>query len=355
MNDFDFDFDFESVFGSEAGFGFGSPFRSGSGFGSGAGRARGAGAAVAAVGLLLAFLLAAMPAAGQDVRGLLGSDTARVGDVVPVVVPVPVAPGERVVWPDTLPVTGDLENAARVTERVDTLADGQRVRTGVYAVTPWRTGELSLPVVTVEVVGGGESPRTTRAVLPALTVVSVLPPDTTGVEPRPARGVLGPSWAWTTILLLVLALLAAIAVLVWWWRRRRPGDQAVEPLAPRIPPRERALAMLDAARKAGLLERGEVKEFYTRFSDAVRDYMAALEPGWGEDLTTTELLSRLRAQVGPSEAAGLREVLDPADRVKFARREPDGDTAVAEWEAARQWVLAFDWPPRREPVTEEAA
>ena len=97
-----------------------------------------------------------------------------------------------------------------------------------------------------------------------------------------------------------------------------------------------------------------MKEFYTRVSEAVREYVAALDRSWGEDLTTTELLSRFRSQVGISEAVALEELLRPADQVKFARREPDGETALAEWEAARSWVREFDWPPR--PVaTEEAA
>ncbi len=86
----------------------------------------------------------------------------------------------------------------------------------------------------------------------------------------------------------------------------------------------------------------------------MRDYVAALERAWGEDLTTTELLGRFRAQVGASEAASLRAVLGPADQVKFARREPDPETALAEWEGARAWVLEFDWPPRP-AVAEEAA
>jgi hypothetical protein len=292
----------------------------------------------------------------QAAQAVLGADTARVGDVVPLGIRVTTAPGERVAWPDTLPLAGSsAENAARVREQVDTLADGRLVRTGVYAVTPWRTGALELPAVGVSVVGGDESPRRVRAELPVLTVVSVLPPDTTGLEPRPARGVLGASWAWAPIIALLLALAVALAALAWWWRRRRGVEDAVAPMVPSIPPREQALAALHEARDAGLLERGEVKEFYVRLSDAVRDYAAALDGAWGEDLTTTELLGRFRAQVGPGAAAELGGVLGPADQVKFARRAPDRATALSEWEAARAWVREFDWPPPPAQAAEAAA
>ena len=306
--------------------------------------------------LVAGLLLAGATPAAPQAEAVLGADTATVGDVVPLAIRVVTDPGERVAWPDTLPMAGsDLENAARVIERVDTLDDGRLARTGIYAVTPWRTGAVELPEVSLSVRPGEGTDRRVRVAGPTLVVASVLPADTAGLEPRPAKAVVGPSWAWSTIALIVLVVAAVVGALIWWWRRRRGRREEVLHEVPLVPPRERALAALDAAREAGLVEAGEMKEFYTRFSDAVRGYVAALERAWSEDLTTTELLGRFRAQVGPSEAASLRDILAPTDQVKFARREPDADTALAEWEAARAWVLEFDWPPRRLVATEEAA
>lgn len=325
--------------------------------GSGARRGFGGRLALAACAALAAFG-AAVGAAAQGEEGartaVLG-DTIRVGDVVPVAVRVTVAPGERVAWPDTLPLGDDrLENAARVRERVDTLSGGRLAVTALYAVTPWRTGELPLPELPVEIVSGREVTRTLTAAFPALEVISVLPPDTAGIEPRPAKDVIGRNWSWWPFLLALLALLALIGAILWWRHRRSAGGAAI-PLEPPIPPRERALARLQEAREAGLVEQGAMKEFYSRVADALRDYLAAIGPGWGEDLTTTELLGHFRAQVSPEEARALGDVLRPADQVKFARRQPDADTAVREWEAARAWLIAFQWPPRRAAGEHEEA
>lgn len=304
--------------------------------------------------LLVATHVLATHAAAQEPRTAVGGDTIRVGDVVPVAVRVTLEPGERVAWPDTLPLQGeDVENARRVREQVDTLQGGRLQVTGIYAVTPWRTGELPLPELPLQLLGD-DGARTVTASLPALDVVSVLPEDTAGVEPRPAKGVIGPNWSLWPFLLALLAILALLAALIWWRRRRRQRAPAT-PDQPLITPREQALARLQAARDEGLVEQGAMKEFYTRISDAIRDYVAALESAWGEDLTTTELLARFRAQVGPAPARSLGDVLRPADQVKFARRQPDAGTAVAEWEAARGWVLDFQWPPRRDDQREEAA
>ena len=295
----------------------------------------------------------AQEGAGQA-RSAVVADTIRVGDVVPVAVRVVAEPGQRVAFPDTLPLGDDrVENAARVRVRIDTLSDGRTEATGIYAVTPWRVGELALPALEVPVVSGRERVRTVTASLPALEVASVLPADTAGIEPKPAKGVIGRSWAWWPILLALLALLALAAALFWWLRRRRGAVDL--PLVPAVSPRERALARLQEARDAGLVEAGRWKEFYTRTAGAVREYAAALDRAWGEDLTSTELAGRVRRQAGVQEAAGLGDLLRAADQVKFARRVPDRETALAEWDAARRWVVAFTWPPPVEATPEAAA
>lgn len=120
--------------------------------------------------------------------------------------------------------------------------------------------------------------------------------------------------------------------------------------APAVPPREAALAALQEARAAGLVERGEWKEFYTRISLALREYLEAIEPGWSEDLTTTELLAQVRVAAAHDAAADLAALLRPADQVKFARRVPTAAEAIAEWEAARRWVERFRPPAAVEPV-----
>ena len=305
--------------------------------------------------VLLACGAGAEPVGAQTPRSAIASDTIRVGDVVPVAVRILIDRGERVAWPDTLPLANDdVENAATVRERVDTLSDGRLEVTAVYSVTPWRTGEVALPDLAVPVVTGRETVRSDTVALPALNVVSVLPADTAGLEPKPAKGVLGRSWSWLPILLAALALAALIGGILWWRRRRRAAGDLV-PAEPPVVPRERVLARLQEARESGLVERGEMKEFYTRVSDALRDYLAAIGPGWSEDLTTTELAARFRAQLGPDAARSVSDVLRPADQVKFARRAPDAATAFAEWEAVRDWVEGFQWPPRRPGTDHEEA
>lgn len=304
----------------------------------------------------VATLALAAPTAAQQApapRTAVLGDTIRVGDVVPVAVRLTIRPDERAVWPDTLPLsTPDLENAATVRERVDTLPDGRLQVTGIYAVTPWRTGQQALPELSVPIVAGDEAPRPVRVALPPFDVVSVLPPDTAGLEPRPTRGVVGPSWALWPFVLLGLLLLTVLGLGVWWMRRRR----SAEPVAtvPAATARDEALEALRAARQAGLIEREEWKELYVRVTNAVRGFTATLDPAWSEDLTTTELLARVRGAGAEEHARSLQRLLRPADHVKFARRVPGPAEAREELDLAEQWVRGAVWPPAMNAAREVA-
>jgi hypothetical protein len=301
--------------------------------------------AILALAAFAAFAAPGAHGSAQSPAVAVLGDTARVGDVVPVAVRVTVDPGERVLWPPVLHMeSDDLENAARVRELVDTLPDGRLQATAVYSITPWRPGAAPLPELTIQVEAADGASRPLVVTLPVLDVASVLPLDSEALQPIPAKGVIGASYPWWLFALLAFLALAGTAAVAWWLTRRRaaaPGTVIV----PSIPPRDQALAALRDARTAGLVESGRWKEFYTRVAHALRIYLEALDPAWSEDLTTTELVARVRADAGHDHAAALARILAPADQVKFARRAPTAGEAVAEWETAVEWVEHFEWPP----------
>ncbi|MFO7260449.1 MAG: hypothetical protein DIU52_004800 [bacterium] len=297
-------------------------------------------------------LLTASGAAAQEVRVAVTPDTVTVGDVFHAAIRVEVPPGFRLEPPDSLPVSGDVENAGRRIGRSEPIEGGGERVTLAYPLTAWRPGPVELPALALRLVGPGEEAQTLNVRLPAAVVRSVLPADTTGVEPRPLKDVLGADRVlWPLLLALALALLAAAALSHWLRRRRAVSEPA---LAAGLPPRERALAALDRARRLGLLEAGEVKAFYTLIADAVREYLEAVEPRWGRDLTTSELLALLAGEMDESQRERLGEVLHAADLVKFARRRPDASVAIAEWQAARDWVASFERPLAGAGVAAEA-
>ncbi|HEX7051651.1 MAG TPA: hypothetical protein VF188_15710 [Longimicrobiales bacterium] len=298
-------------------------------------------------------LTSPVPVRAQQVAAALSADTVLVGDVFRAAIRVELPPGFRAVFPDSIEVTGDVENAGRRIDTAEELPDGGRRVTAVYPLSAWRPGPFELPAVPVRI-EGPDGADVRRVEFRELIVRSVLPSDTAGVAPRPPKDVLGGTRVLWPFLLALLAAGVAGAGLVHVYRRRRP---APVPAEAELAPRERALAALDHARTLGLVEAGEFKTFYSLVTAAVRSYVEALDPAWGADLTSTELLDRTRERMGDAHRGELASLLERADLVKFARRRPSAAEAVAVWQAARGWVMAFDLPPTpdEQAAAEDAA
>jgi hypothetical protein len=317
------------------------------------GRLAGRAAVVAALALLGgAAAVAAQGLSPNRVNAAVVPQTITVGDVFQAAVRVELPAGTAVAFADSLSLPPDVETAGRRIVHVDTTTEGRVTFTAAYPLTGWRPGDVELPATQVVVrppLGDGPGRQTESrddtisVTFPAFDIESVLPGDTAGVEPKPAKDVLGANRVWWPYLVAGAVVLALLAALYIWRKRRRPD--AVAAPVPAVPPRERALAALEEARAAGMVERGELKEFYTAVTDAVRAYVEALNVGWGRELTTSELAGRMRGTgIGP-DALSLVAMLGSADLVKFARRRPAPSEAHAEWGAARRFVESFDWPP----------
>src|SRR5690606_25941158 len=135
-------------------------------------------------------------------------DSATVGYVVHAVVRILVPHGTAVTFRDSVSWPSELESAgARIMLR-DSTPDGVYI-TVLYPLTAWRPGDHPLPSIPFQVNGS-----MAQATFEALRIQSVLPPDTTGIEARPLKSVLGGTRVWWPWILGAIAalLLAYIAL-----------------------------------------------------------------------------------------------------------------------------------------------
>lgn len=290
-----------------------------------------------------AAMVCAVPAAAQQpqVQAAVIPEAITVGDVFHAAVRVPADGPRSVQAPDSLPLPPDLESAGPPQIRFDSAGGTATV---VYPLTAWRPGSYTVPPVPLLLTRAGSVTRLS-AQLPPFEVTSVLPADTAGIEPKPARGVIGPNRLWWPLLLAALLLLVAGAALWFWWRRRRPAAEAV-PIAPRLPPHERALAELAALRAEGLTHRGEFKPYYQRLTATLREYASAVDPAWSMDLTTAELATRVAHRAEVPGTWAVVPILRDADLVKFARAQPGAASADAHLDEAVRWVELLAGRPR---------
>lgn len=269
-------------------------------------------------------------------------DTVTVGDRFVVALRARLPPGATAELPAGLDSTPDLHP---VGPRVGHGASAPGDVAAAYPMVAWRPGAPAPLFAAVRVVHPDGRVATVRVALPLPFVRSVLPADSSQVEPRGPKDVIGPNWDPRLVALLValvvlaLLLLPTGALVRRWLRRRRERRDAM----PRDP-RAYALALLERARKAPCAERAEWKAFYTLTSEALRGYLAALSPRWGADLTTAELAVAMNSGPGvrPGDAATLLALLAEADAVKFARGASTPQDAERHWRQARDWVAGFE-------------
>ncbi len=161
----------------------------------------------------------------------------------------------------------------------------------------------------------------------------------TGLSLRPPAGVLGADWSpW----FIVAASLGGLLVLLGgglagsrWWRST---------LAPALAqrqkkdPRRLALQELDRIRDSGLHRNGRIELFYRSTTDTLRSFLRELEPDWGPDLTSTELMTRLDERWTAAELERLASAVATAERVKFGRHLPSPEVAEGDWAVVREWI-----------------
>ncbi|NOZ95625.1 MAG: hypothetical protein GXP47_12945 [Acidobacteria bacterium] len=186
-------------------------------------------------------------------------------------------------------------------------------------LAPLRTGTLELPPVRVTV----RRPDGGTETIPAsggapVKVVSVLPPGEK-VKPAPLAdpvGVTGFPWEWVMPVAVAVLLVTLLAWALWRWRRRRRGGGAMEPARPPLDELRSLVAEL-----AGAVGSEDVETICDRLARGARSY---LERSTGEpagEMTSFEIQRLARRSGWPAAVQlGFRDVLELADRVRFARR-----------------------------------
>ncbi len=209
-------------------------------------------------------------------------------------------------------------------------------------VTLWAPGDYQTPPLTVGYRNpDGELYETTIPTV-SLSVVSVLDGEETELRDlKPQVSLPGPPlWPW---LVGGLTLAALVGGGGWWglrwWRQRAQALSTPSPPPDPRPPHEIAYAELDRIAQLDLPRQGAFKAHYSLVTDCLRQYVEHRYQVPALDRTTSELLVGLRrARVKHDARSRLREVLEEADLVKFAKLRPPVDQAYQALDRARNIV-----------------
>jgi len=132
-----------------------------------------------------------------------------------------------------------------------------------------------------------------------------------------------------------LALILGIIYLVRWLNKDK-----TELKIPLKPPFEEAILALDNLQKKRLWESGQEKEFYIALTDILRRYITRI---WNMDafeMTSSEIIKALKKEsIDPKNRKDLKEVLELADLVKFAKHSSVPDENIRVLESSRMFLI----------------
>ena len=123
---------------------------------------------------------------------------------------------------------------------------------------------------------------------------------------------------------ILLFILIIVLITVYFTRRKK--QIAIEPEKPKIPAHITALASLEKIKQEQIWKEGQIKEYYSSISEAIRLYIEERFNVNALESTTDEIMKAFRTQVVDKlSKEKLEQALTLSDLVKFAKLAPIED------------------------------
>lgn len=283
--------------------------------------------------LHLAMILCPFLLGAQTLHLSLTQDSITIGDQFELFVQSQV-PADSFSW---LKEQHDFENFEIIEygafqDRSDAQDRGFEQRLWIQA---WEEGMQQLPPMPY--ILNGDSLATDSLLIP----VYPFPIDTANLELRPARGLKDAPFEWYELkkywwILPILLVGLMLFFLYKYWQRRQEGVEAPEVV---IPAHEWAFSQLGQLQGENLPEKGDYKEFYSRLSYILRAYIERRYDIPALERTTREILkSGIEDEIDSEQYAVLKQGLERADRVKYAKFTPDTAIHNRAWQSIWNFV-----------------
>lgn len=271
------------------------------------------------------FLLAAITVFGQQkqVQASIDSTKIKIGSQFNLTLKTRVDTAAKVSFPE-----GKNFGQLEVLESypIDTIRDGAMYElVKKYGLTQFDSGRYVIP--SLPVIINNKNIRTDSLRIEVNNIkVDTLKQKMFDIKPVLEKQSDTSFWWW---LLLIVAVLAAAGYFGWkYLKNRKPKEQKAKK-EDLISPIEKASRELKNLEAKDLLEKGEVKDYYSQLTDIARTYIEEAIHVPAMESTTSELIDAMRDAVRKKRMnlsqetfEELEKILRTADMVKFAKSRP---------------------------------
>ena len=297
--------------------------------------------------LSIFLIITIIPAFGQNVNITSSFDSTRifVGDQIKFTVTFDKPSGLKL----TLPVLKDT-----LCKNIEILSgphtDSSATQNGrikiiqKYLITSFDSGHYSIKPVFAETKSSEGLKRfySDYSLLQVMRV-KIAPRDTTAkifdiVKPYRSPITVGEVLPWVLIM-------TVLGILIWaairYFRKLKKTTPGSEPYIPLDPAHVIAFRELEILKNEELWQKGEIKKYYTRLTEILRQYLERRYSVFSLELTTSETLEAL-LKTGFKKNGyynELKSVLTGADLVKFAKYKPEPTENEAHFQSSWNFVL----------------
>jgi len=214
-----------------------------------------------------------------------------------------------------------------------------------YLITSFDSGRYQVQPVFAETKNEGGLKRfySDYSILKVLRV-KIAPADTTAkifdiIKPYKARVTIGEVLPW-------LLIAAITGVLIWtalrFLRKLKKSKTGIETFIPTDPAHVIAFRELESLKNEELWQKGEIKKYYTKLTEILRQYLENRFRVYSLELTTAETLESLVKTGFKKDGSynNLKTVLTGADLVKFAKYNPVASDNESHFQNSWNFVLA---------------
>lgn len=162
-----------------------------------------------------------------------------------------------------------------------------------------------------------------------------------------------PDWVVEYWWILLILILLAVAAFILWRRYRKEGT--ILKKKPEPTPYEKAIAGLRELKEKKLWEQGMEKEYFTDLTDILRNYLYGRFGINAMEMTSRQILGAMKNNAETKDKRNyIRQILNMADFVKFAKVRPLPDDNIASYDNALKFVEETKPLPVPEDDAEEA-
>lgn len=275
--------------------------------------------------LFIVVILAGRAGAQQvNVDAKLDTNAIIIGDQVDFRLRLQLPEDEPFRWPqlnDTLPEKIEIVNKSAI--ETTRLGDGYMNVEQTLRLTVFDSGYYVIRPLEFYY---GDDLSASISTEPYLLNVFTVEVDTTGTI-KPIKGPIAAPLTFAEMLpwiILAVAVLVIGGLLIYYFTKKKKNEPVVfRRPKPKLPPWRIALDELEKLKSEKLWQQDRMKEYHSRLTDILREYVEATYSIEAMEMTTWEIIRAFAgAKIEQVNLNKLRQILELADLVKFAKLKP---------------------------------